>query len=79
MNCTPESPKDYPIRPVSLTEIRFEDDFWLPRIETSHRVTIPYAFRRLFLLTGDSQYIDVLERTLYNALLSGVSMEWGVN
>jgi hypothetical protein len=60
MNCTPESPKDYPIRPVSLTEIRFEDDFWLPRIETSHRVTIPYAFRRLFLLTGDSQYIDVL-------------------
>ena len=28
---------------------------------------------RLFLLTGDSQYIDVLERGLYNNALSGVS------
>jgi len=30
---------------------------------------------RLFLLHGDSKYIDVLERTLYNALLSGISMD----
>lgn len=29
---------------------------------------------RLFLLTGDSQYIDVFERTLYNGFLSGVSL-----
>ena len=29
---------------------------------------------RLFLLTGDSQYCDVLEQTLYNGLLSGVSL-----
>jgi DUF1680 family protein len=28
---------------------------------------------RLFLLTGDSQYIDVLERGIYNNALSGVS------
>lgn len=29
---------------------------------------------RMFLLKGDSKYIDILERTLYNALLSGISM-----
>lgn len=30
--------------------------------------------QRLFLLHGDSRFIDILERTLYNGLLSGVSL-----
>ncbi|MHA2397378.1 MAG: glycoside hydrolase family 127 protein [Promethearchaeota archaeon] len=30
---------------------------------------------RLFLLYGDTKYIDVLERTLYNGFLSGISLE----
>jgi len=30
---------------------------------------------RMFLMRGDAKYIDVLERTLYNAVLSGISME----
>jgi DUF1680 family protein len=29
---------------------------------------------RLFLLHGDAKYIDVLERTLYNGMISGVSL-----
>jgi hypothetical protein len=29
----------------------------------------------MFLMRGDAKYIDVLERTLYNAALSGISME----
>jgi DUF1680 family protein/alpha-L-arabinofuranosidase len=29
---------------------------------------------RMFLLHGNAKYIDVLERTLYNALLSGISL-----
>lgn len=32
---------------------------------------------RLFLLHGDSKYFDVLERTLYNGLISGVSLDGG--
>ena len=32
---------------------------------------------RLFLLHGDSKYYDVLERTLYNGLISGVSLDGG--
>ena len=31
--------------------------------------------QRMFLLYGDAKYIDVLERTLYNALLSGISLD----
>src|SRR5260370_7987463 len=34
-----------------------------------------YWNERLFLLHGDAQYVDVLERTLYNGLLSGVSLD----
>lgn len=30
---------------------------------------------RMFLMHGDAKYIDVLERTMYNAALSGISME----
>ena len=30
---------------------------------------------RMFLLHGDAQYIDVLERVLYNGLISGVSLD----
>ncbi|MBU2652333.1 MAG: glycoside hydrolase family 127 protein [Bacteroidetes bacterium] len=30
---------------------------------------------RMFLLTGDSKYIDILERSLYNNVLSGVALE----
>jgi len=30
---------------------------------------------RMFLMRGDAKYIDVLERTMYNAALSGVSLE----
>src|ERR1039457_6523159 len=32
-------------------------------------------FLRLFLLHGDAKYVDVMERTLYNGLLSGVSLD----
>ena len=36
-----------------------------------------YVNHRLFLLHGDSKYYDVLERILYNGLLSGVSLDGG--
>lgn len=36
-----------------------------------------YVNYRLFLLHGDAKYFDVLERTLYNGLISGVSLDGG--
>jgi hypothetical protein len=42
--------------------------------ETCASIGNVYLNQRLFLLHGDSKYIDVLERTLYNALLSGISL-----
>jgi DUF1680 family protein len=56
----------------------FGDAFELPNrtaySETCASIASVYWNHRMFLLTGDARYIDVLERTLYNAVLSGVSM-----
>jgi len=57
----------------------FGDDYELPNLsaydEACAAVGNDYWNHRLFLLHGDSRYIDVLERTLYNGLLSGVSLD----
>lgn len=43
--------------------------------ETCAAIGNVYVNHRLFLLHGDSKYYDVLERTLYNGVLSGLSLE----
>lgn len=45
--------------------------------ETCAAISNVYWNYRLFLLHGDSKYFDVLERTLYNGLISGVSLDGG--
>lgn len=56
----------------------FGDNYQLPNMsayaETCAAIGNVYWNNRMFLLHGDSKYIDVLERTLYNGLLSGVSL-----
>lgn len=42
--------------------------------ETCASIANVYWNQRMFLATGDSKYIDVLERTLYNGLIAGVSL-----
>ncbi len=37
---------DYPYLPVPFTNVRADDEFWAPRMETNRAVTIPYAFRK---------------------------------
>jgi len=43
--------------------------------ETCASVGMDFWNHRLFLLEGDAKYLDVMERTLYNGLLSGVSLD----
>ena len=43
--------------------------------ETCAAIGNDYWNHRLFLLHADAKYIDVMERTLYNGLLSGVSLD----
>ena len=43
--------------------------------ETCASVGMDFWNHRLFLLHGDAKYIDVMERTLYNGLISGVSLK----
>ena len=57
----------------------FGPDYDLPNMsaynETCASVGSVFWNQRLFLLHGDSKYVDVLERTLYNGLISGVSLD----
>ena len=57
----------------------FGKNYELPNMsaycETCAAIGNVYVNHRLFLLHGDSKYYDVLERTLYNGLISGVSLE----
>lgn len=59
----------------------FGADYELPNLtaynETCAAISMVYLFQRMFLLHGDAKYIDCLERTLYNGVLSGVSMDGG--
>ena len=45
--------------------------------ETCAAIGNVYTNYRMFLLHGSSKYYDVLERTLYNGVLSGVSLDGG--
>ena len=38
--------KDYPVTGVDFTQVKLNDNFWLPRIETNRTVTIPASFER---------------------------------
>lgn len=46
-----------------------------PYNETCAAIASVYWNHRMFLLHGDSKYMDVLERTLYNGVISGLSLE----
>jgi len=60
----------------------FGDAYELPNKtaygETCASIANVYWNQRLFLQSGDARYIDVLERTLYNAVLAGVSLRGDV-
>jgi DUF1680 family protein len=43
--------------------------------ETCASIASVYWNARLFLQSGDARYVDVLERTLYNAVLAGISLK----
>jgi Uncharacterized protein conserved in bacteria len=57
----------------------FGNNYELPNLsaynETCAAIGSVYWNQKMFLLTGDSKYIDVLERTLYNGLISGLSTD----
>ena len=59
----------------------FGPNYYLPNMsaycETCAAIGNVYVNHRLFLLHGESKYYDVLERSLYNGLISGVSLDGG--
>ncbi len=57
----------------------FGEDYELPNLtaynETCASIGSVYWNHRLHNLTGDVKYFDVIERTLYNGLISGLSLD----
>src|SRR4051812_6542581 len=58
---------------------RFGNDYELPNStaynETCAAIANVYFNHRMFMLHGEAKYIDVLEKSLYNGLISGVGMD----
>ncbi|WP_428329963.1 glycoside hydrolase family 127 protein [Mucilaginibacter sp.] len=58
---------------------RFGDNYELPNAtaynETCAAIGSVFWNQRMFLLHGDAKYIDVMEKTLYNGLISGVALD----
>ena len=58
---------------------RFGDNYELPNLigylETCASIGMAFWNHRMFLLTGDASYLDIMERVMYNGVLSGVSLD----
>ena len=58
---------------------RFGENYELPNAtaynETCAAIANVFWNHRMFLLHGDSKYIDVLEKSLYNGLISGIGLD----
>ena len=58
---------------------RFGDNYELPNAtaynETCAAIANVFWNYRMFLLHGDAKYIDVLEKSLYNGLISGIGLD----
>lgn len=58
---------------------RFGDNYELPNTtaynETCAAIASVYWNHRMFLLHGESKYMDILEKTLYNGLISGLGLD----
>jgi len=58
---------------------RFGENYELPNLtgylETCASIGMALWNQRMFLLTGDAKYVDVMERAMYNGILSGVSLD----
>ena len=59
----------------------FGDNYELPNLtaynETCAAIAQVYLNHRMFLLHGESKYYDCVERSLYNGVISGMSMDGG--
>ncbi len=58
---------------------RFGENYELPNLtgylETCASIGMAFWNQRMFLLTGDAAYLDVMERVMYNGILAGVSLD----
>ncbi|MDR2804649.1 MAG: glycoside hydrolase family 127 protein [Dysgonamonadaceae bacterium] len=75
------SPDGISYHPPEIQKVHqaYGRDFQLPN-QTAHNETCANIGNllwnwRMFLLTGEAKYVDIVELTLYNSILSGVSLD----
>lgn len=45
-SCAQKEISDYPIKPVEFNKVQVKEGFWLPRLETNRKITIPFALEK---------------------------------
>jgi DUF1680 family protein len=60
----------YPLSPVAFTEVKVDDRFWSPRIETNRTITIPYAFQQC-VTTGRVRNFEIADSVLRGIIPKG--------
>lgn len=60
----------YPLTPVPFTDVRVDDRFWNPRMETNRKITIPYAFQQC-VATGRVRNFAVADSVLRGIIPKG--------
>lgn len=66
-NCSTKSRQDYPIKQVSISNVKLTDELWKPAIEKNLKVTMPYVIDHLKAGRGmnGSGMCDVIEGISY--------------
>ncbi|MEO8861221.1 MAG: glycoside hydrolase family 127 protein [Ginsengibacter sp.] len=55
--------KDYPIQAIPFNEVKLTDNFWLPRLQINHTVTIPASFERCEKTGRVKNFVMAAERS----------------
>lgn len=70
---------DYADKTLGTAYEAFGDNYDLPNeeayLETCAAIANALWNQRMFLMSGDAKYIDILERIIYNGFLSGISLK----
>jgi hypothetical protein len=55
---------DFPITPVSFTDVELTDDFWAKRIAINRTVTIPFGFKKCDRFMAYRAVQNVMEKSV---------------